>query len=237
MPDAKATRGVKRDASCIGTDESKQPSSIRRLFAGVDIGGTTISVGLVDSSGALTGLQSESLGQDHEPRIIAARVRRLLEASLAAETGIELSDLAGLGVCTPGLLDCPSGVVRVAANLNGWKEVPLVEIFSQELGLEQKVVLENDTNAALLAEAWVGAAAGLQNIVLMTLGTGIGGAILCDGRLLRGSRGQAGEIGHAILVPEGRSHGTAGVKGIFEGYASATAVALRAADGIPATFA
>eukprot|EP00913_Durusdinium_trenchii_P019104 g17954.t1 len=96
-----------------------------------------------------------------------------------------------------------------------------------------KVTLENDTNAALLAEAWTGAAAGIKHIVLLTIGTGIGGAIMCDGQLLRGSKGQAGEIGHSILVPDGRTFGGAGVSGIFEGYASCSAVAIRARELMP----
>lgn len=225
------------------------PFASPRLFLGVDIGGTTISVVVVDGDGVLHGrahdikqgeehLSStdaqvwwEPLGDDHDPRNVALRVRNLAEAALASDSRT-FSDLDGVGICTPGLMDVHSGIVRNAANLKGWKEIPLCDILAEVLGTaRQKVVLENDTNAALLGEVWVGAAVGSTNAALMTLGTGIGGALLCDGRLLRGSRGQAGEIGHAILVPDGREWGSTGVQGIFEGYASATAVAARTLEG------
>lgn len=222
------------------TSPGPPDAGVGRLFLGVDIGGTTLSVGLVDERGAFVGSPKdmetvgggtaspvwwEPLGDDHEPKFLASRARRLVEAALAAAGGT-MASICRVGVCTPGLLDIPSGLVKSAANLKGWDQVPVCDIFAEALGLERSaIVLENDTNAALLAEAWVGAAKGHTNVVLMTLGTGIGGAIMCDGRLLRGSKGQAGEIGHAILVPDGRSFGRAGVNGIFEGYASASAVA------------
>jgi len=96
---------------------------------------------------------------------------------------------------------------------------------------ERCVVLDNDANTALLAEVWIGAARGKENVVMITLGTGVGGAMICDGRLLRGSTGAAGELGHQIVVPDGRSYGNAGVGGILEAYASAGAVAERAVEG------
>lgn len=169
--------------------------------------------------------------KDHQPEGIVKRISGLLKEALR-QAGRSWSELQGLGVCTPGLLDLSAGVVT-AANLKGWTKVPLVKLLSETLGWETcHVTLEHDTNSALLAEAWVGAAVGLENIVLLSLGTGIGAAIICDGRLLRGSRGQAGEVGHAILVPDGREFGRSGVAGIFEGYASASAVVARAKEGM-----
>jgi glucokinase len=230
----------------LGLPSLTYPSS--RLFLGVDIGGTTISVVLVDDQGvprgSAPGVQAEvscddheipvwwePLGDDHDPRSVCQRVRKLAEAALGT-AGLVLTDLSGVGICTPGLMDVRSGIVRKAANLAGWQQVAVCDILSEVLDVDRRIVaLENDTNAALLAEAWIGAAKGCENAVLMTLGTGIGGALLCDGRLLRGSRGQAGEIGHAILVPDGRTWGGAGVEGIFESYASASAVAARAKEG------
>ncbi|CAK9089733.1 unnamed protein product [Durusdinium trenchii] len=204
-----------------------------RLFVGVDLGGTTISAGLVNAEGTLLGIASDAVGEDHRPHAIIQRIRALVEVVLRGNSRT-LEDLEALGVCTPGLMDSRSGVVQAAANLRGWREVPLVELLAEEFHWEaSKVTLENDTNAALLAEAWTGAAAGIKHIVLLTIGTGIGGAIMCDGQLLRGSKGQAGEIGHSILVPDGRTFGGAGVSGIFEGYASCSAVAIRARELMP----
>jgi len=215
--------------------------TMRRRYVGVDIGGTNIKVLLVDDQGEFCGAKksasagppvwSEPLGDDHDPRRMAQRIKRLAEAAMA-DAAMTWADVVGVGVCTPGLMDTRAGIIRSAANLKGWQNLPICDIFAEELGMERRrVALEHDVNAALLAEAWVGAAKGQENAVLMTLGTGIGAALLCDGRLLRGSRGQAGEIGHAILVPDGRSFGTAGVLGIFEAYGSASAVKGRYADG------
>ncbi|CAL1150801.1 unnamed protein product [Cladocopium goreaui] len=166
-----------------------------------DLGGTTMSAGLLNAHGVLLKVLSQEVGEDHSPQCIVKRIRALLEALLC--NGVEkthrLEEIEALGVCTPGLMDTVAGVVRAAANLRGWREVPLVRLLAEELGWEpSRVSLENDTNAALLAEAWTGAAAGMKHIVLVTVGTGVGGAIMCDGRLLRGSKGQAGEIGTAF---------------------------------------
>ncbi|CAJ1433079.1 unnamed protein product [Effrenium voratum] len=204
-----------------------------QLFAGVDLGGTTISVGVVTAQGDLKGVLTEPLGEDHTPAVIVCRIRSFVEAVLRS-IDCALQDLRALGVCAPGLLDARRGVVSAAANLRGWREVPLVKLLAEEMQWEQsRVTLENDANTALLAEAWTGAAAGKKHIVLLTIGTGIGGAIMCDGQLLRGSKGQAGEIGHIIMVPDGLCFGQSGVQGIFEDYASARAVALRAKQSIP----
>jgi len=224
-----------------------QASSNGRLFLGVDIGGTTLSVGLVNEHGSFVGspppgkgaaspVWSEELGDDHAPQVLAQRVRKLAECALR-EAGGSIADLSGVGVGVPGLMDVEAGIVRVAANLKGWRDVPVCDVFAEAFGIERsRVALENDCKAALLAEVWVGAAVGCKNAVLLTVGTGVGGAILCDGRLLRGRAGQAGEVGHCILMPEGgRAWGSAGVDGIFEAYASCRAVAHRAVerDGPP----
>merc|ERR1719329_225204 len=123
-------------------------------------------------------------------------------------------------------------MVVATANLRGWVKVPITKLVAKEMEMdESRVVLERDANTALLAEVWVGAARGRENVVMLTLGTGVGGAILSDGRLLRGSTGAAGELGHQILIPDGRSYGSAGVGGILEAYASAGPMAGRAIEG------
>jgi len=141
-------------------------------------------------------------------------------------------EVVGIGVCTPGLLNVKQGIVEATANLRGWEKVPITKLVAKAFKFEEhRVVLENDANTALLAEVWVGAARGKENVVMLTLGTGVGGAMFCDGRLLRGSTGAAGELGHQIVVPDGRAYGNAGVGGILEAYASAGAVAERATEG------
>lgn len=213
----------------------KQPGQERkRLFVGVDIGGTTISVGIVSDDGVLQGaVQTVPLGEDHAPQTIVTAVASLVRAAMTSTSlPITVHDFHGIGVCSPGLLDCERGVVAVAANLKGWRDVPITKLVADALGVRRDIVfLENDANTALLAEVWIGSAKGMRNVVLLTLGTGIGAGILVDGHLLRGWKGYAGELGHSILVPDGRTHGTAGVDGILEGYASATAVVARAKEG------
>jgi len=203
-----------------------------RMFLAVDIGGTTMTIGLVGDGGAVLGqVACESLGDDHDPRVITRRIADLARGVLKSASQ-DLKDIAGVGVCSPGLLDFERGYVKVAANLRGWTDVPLCQLIADALGIARSlVVLENDGNTALLAELWVGAAKGKKDVVLLTLGTGIGAGIVCGGQLVRGCKGQAGELGHAILVPGGRPSAATGVHGIWEAYASATAVAARAAEG------
>mmetsp|Transcript_65842 Transcript_65842/g.102792 ORF Transcript_65842/g.102792 Transcript_65842/m.102792 type:complete len:1073 (-) Transcript_65842:59-3277(-) len=200
------------------------------FFVGIDLGGTTISVGVVDDKAALHGeIASGKFGVECSPRETADRIHSLTKAAVHS-AGVNLQDVTGFGICSPGLVDAVNGIVISTSNL-GWKNVPLRALVAESLGVDQsKVVLEHDASAALLAEVWAGAARGKRDVVMLTLGTGIGGAIMSDGHLLRGKDGAAGELGHMILVPDGREHGSSGVCGIFEGYASATAVAARAEE-------
>jgi len=176
-------------------------------------------------------VQSVPLGDDHDPQVVVAKMRE--QAQLALQVaGRSMDGVAGVGICTPGLLNAKKGIVDSAANLRGWVNVPINKLVAKELKMDERcVVLDNDANTALLAEVWIGAARGKENVVMITLGTGVGGAMICDGRLLRGSTGAAGELGHQIVVPDGRSYGNAGVGGILEAYASAGAVAERAVEG------
>lgn len=251
--DGPRSNGDVSDAEGSSANSEEAAEEEELCWVGVDVGGTTISVAIVDNDGAFersagafeataslatqdtfrsNAVLQEPLGDNHDPTFICERVANLVEKALD-QANRQMESVAGVGICTPGILDLQAGVVVKTANLKDWDSVPICQLLAEALGIDQTmVVLENDTNAALLAELWVGAAERCENAVLFTLGTGIGGAIYCDGRLLRGSRGQAGELGHAILVPDGRKHGSTGVRGIFEGYASCTAVVERAiADG------
>jgi len=205
----------------------------KRVFVGIDLGGTTISAGTVDDNGALLGgsVQSVPLGEDHDPQLVVAKMWAQAQLALRS-AGCSMDDVVGIGVCTPGLLNVKEGIVDAAANLRGWVKVPITKLVAREFKIDERcVVLEHDANTALLAEVWIGAARGKENVVMLTLGTGVGGAMFCDGRLLRGSTGAAGELGHQIVVPDGRSYGHAGVGGILEAYASAGAVAERVVEG------
>jgi len=194
-----------------------------------------VTVGLVSRTGEILGqARCEPLGDDHDPNVIVRHIARMVQKVLASQS-VSLGAVAGVGVCSPGLLDFDKGLVKAAANLRGWRDVPLTQLMADQLGIDRsRVVLENDGNTALLAELWIGAAKGKKDVVLLTLGTGIGSGIVSGGQLVRGCNGQAGELGHSILIPEGRPNKATGVQGIWEMYASATAVVARAKEGIPA---
>lgn len=120
--------------------------------------------------------------------------------------------------------------MHFAANLPDWKGVNLADIFEKRIGVRPR--LENDANVALLAEIWQGAATGMKNACIITLGTGVGGAAICNGHLIRGKNNLAAEIGHSILTPGGRASSATGVDGVFEEYVSARAIGAIARERI-----
>eukprot|EP00929_Paragymnodinium_shiwhaense_P015988 TRINITY_DN12409_c0_g1_i5.p1 TRINITY_DN12409_c0_g1~~TRINITY_DN12409_c0_g1_i5.p1 ORF type:complete len:424 (-),score=94.98 TRINITY_DN12409_c0_g1_i5:263-1534(-) len=197
-----------------------------RYFVGVDIGGTTFAVTLVDERGAaLGGVLQRDVGSDKSVGVVVASIAAAVKEKVSQAKDVlpdGLQDVAAVGLGMPGIHDTPKGIVRTAANFP-WRGVPLTKLMSEALCVPH-VYLENDANAALLAEVWVGAAKGAEDAVMLTLGTGIGGAIYTGGRLLRGANSMAGEVGHSIVEPGGRPNAPTGVRGIFEAYASGTAV-------------
>jgi glucokinase len=128
-----------------------------------------------------------------------------------------------IGVGAPGPLDGKRGLIIEAPNL-GWRNYPLADVLGKQTGI--KTYLENDANSAGWGEFWAGAGRGCSNMVMMTLGTGVGGAIIIDGKLVRGPDGTAGEFGHVVIIDGGRPAAT-GNRGALEAYASATATVLR----------
>jgi glucokinase len=133
--------------------------------------------------------------------------------------------LAGVGVGVPGFILIDKGVIVGANNLPEFNNYPMRDAIEQRLGA--KVILENDANAAALGEKWIGAGKEVNDLVLLTLGTGVGGGIISDGRILRGQLGMAGELGHMTVVPNGNPCGCGNV-GCVEKHASATAISAMA---------
>jgi glucokinase len=191
-----------------------------RLAWGVDVGGTDCKVGVVDGSGAVRA-ETEFQTPDAPAEAVRAIVRacRELESDLA-----EPVDRLGLGV--PGPLDLARGVIVQAPNL-GWRDVPLRGMVADALGCA--VVMDNDANAAAYGEAWVGAGRGAGVLLLITLGTGVGGGVVDQGRVFHGARGLAVEIGHMVVVPGGRTC-SCGKRGCLEAYFSAHALSEQAAE-------
>ena len=183
---------------------------------GIDLGGTNIKAGLCDARGRILAdlsIPTEAhLGRDHA-------IRRIVEAAKRVNAGAEV---CGIGV--PGPLDLGRTMIYKAINLPGWVKVPLPRLLSRALGL--RVVMENDANCAGVGEAVAGAGRGCPSVALFTLGTGIGGGLILDGKLWIGANGGAGEFGHMILDPRGPTCGC-GQRGCLEALASATAVVRR----------
>jgi len=201
-----------------------------KVLVGVDVGGTSIKATVLHLDGTPCSQIEEPL-VDWGFEAVCAHIAKTVEAALA-ESQNSASSLEGIGVCVPGLVDANTGQVLFAANFPAW---PRPAPFAQSLGslLGQKPVIDNDANAALCAELWVGAARGAQDIVMLTLGTGIGSSILCGGRLLRGANNAAGELGHSILIPNSERYSEkTGVRGILEDYASARAVGELAREAL-----
>ena len=186
---------------------------------GIDLGGTNIAVGVVDDHHRIVAEASLPAGAHRPAEQVVADMCRAVELALD-KAGLTPADCASIGVGTPGTCDPERGVVVRAYNLN-WFDVPVCAMLTAHFGLPAR--LSNDANCAALAETVAGAAVGCRNMILITLGTGVGGGIVADGRLLEGVGGTGAEVGHTVLVLDGEDC-TCGRKGCWEAYASATAL-------------
>lgn len=192
---------------------------------GVDVGGTTVKLGLFTGEGELISkweipTRTENGGENILPDIAASIDEKL------AESGIDKKEVTGCGIGVPGPVDS-AGVVRRAVNL-GWDFFNLEEKATQLFGMH--VYGGNDANVAALGEAWKGAAAGYSTSVMVTLGTGIGGGVIINGRIMTGVTGAGGEIGHIHVNDEETIPCNCGNCGCIEQYASATGIARLARE-------
>jgi glucokinase len=195
----------------------------KRLLAGADIGGTKCVAVLGRETGdilAESRIEDWASGDpDRDISALAEQVR-----ALARETGSGLSEIAALGVSAPGPLDPRTGIVIEAPNLAGWRDIPLGRRLEADLGLPVRV--ENDANAAALAEWRHGAGRGARSLVFLTMSTGVGAGLIFDGRLYRGAHFPAGEIGHVPIVLDGRAC-SCGLRGCLEAYVGGAGLAER----------
>ena len=154
-----------------------------------------------------------------------AIVGDMVEAIVTMRERLGVENLKGIGVAVPGFIQLEQGVIRNSNNLASLENFPIRDELSKRLGTQ--VILENDANAAALGEKWIGAGRGVDDLVLLTLGTGIGGGVISRGDVLRGFLGMAGELGHITVVPNGNPCGC-GNRGCVEKHASATAITAMA---------
>ena len=187
------------------------------IAIGIDIGGTSIKGAAVDSYGKVYDVFSmptdkNKTGQE-EMHILADLIKKYIKEHQFNEP------IKGVGLGIPGVIDSEHGVVGYSANLPLWENLNVKEILEKELGLPVRIT--NDANAAAYGEAKFGAGKDFPTVIMITLGTGVGGGIVLDGKLFEGNEGKGAELGHMTLVLNGRDCGC-GRKGCFEQYASAT---------------
>ena len=190
---------------------------------GIDLGGTNIAVGVVNDRYEIVARRSVPTGAERPAEEVIRDMGDAVEEALR-QAELTAVDCASMGVGSPGACDPQTGVVKRAYNLN-WFDVPVCRMLHQRFGIP--VRLGNDANCAALAEVVAGAAVGCQDMVLITLGTGVGSGIISRGKILSGLRGGAGEAGHMLLVLDGEPC-TCGRRGCWEAYSSATALIRQA---------
>jgi len=197
---------------------------------GIDIGGTNLVAGCVAADGSrLAGFLSEPTLPERGADDVVTRLVRLARQSMdGLRAEAPTARVIGVGVGAPGPLDTHRGIVLLTPNL-GWVNFPLRDRVRDGLGLPAS--LDNDANCAVLGEHWRGAAQGARNAIGVTIGTGIGGGLVLDGRLYHGSSDCAGEIGHTTIEMNGRRC-ACGNYGCLEAYASGPAIARRALEAI-----
>jgi len=209
-------------------------SGTTRYVVGVDLGGTNIVVGVMPEDGSREiAMRSQPTRAELGSEVVVDRICQMVEDAITvtrAETGAAREQFVGVGVGAPGPLDRGRGVVLIAPNL-GWTNLPLRDLIQERVGLPS--TLDNDANCATLGEWWTGAARGGRNVVGITIGTGIGGGLILDGRLYHGSADMAGEIGHTTIDSNGRRC-KCGNYGCLEAYTSGPAIAERAREGLEA---
>jgi glucokinase len=184
------------------------------VLAGIDVGGTKVAFGVGEASGALraTERRPTELSGDGATDVkrMAADLRALLDRA-----GVAVRDLDAIGVSVPSPLDPDAGVVLDPPNLAGWREVPVRALLEDAFGVP--VFVENDANAAALAEWHFGAARGFDHVAYLTMSTGVGGGLILGGRLHRGVYASAGEVGHAPVEWDGEPC-SCGLRGCLEAY-------------------
>jgi len=189
---------------------------------GLDLGGTNIRAAAIDHTGKMLG---KVAGHTQYSEGREAIVNDMVESigSLRSQFGKER--LAGIGIGVPGFIALKEGVIRNCANIPALENFPIRDEIGRRL--ETTVILENDANAAAMGEKWIGAGRDHDDLIMLTLGTGIGGGIISNGKIIRGFMGMAGELGHITAVPYGNPCGC-GNSGCVEKHGSATAIIAQA---------
>ena len=190
-------------------------------YLGIDLGGTNIAVGVVDENCKILKKKSTPTMANRDGKLIIQDMARVCK-EVVAECGLTIDDIEYAGIATPGTANSETGIVEYANNLP-FVNFPIADLLKEYLGVK-KVYIENDANAAAKAEAIAGAAKGAKYSVMITLGTGLGGGIVLDGKVYSGFNHAGAELGHIVIEKDGKQC-TCGRRGCWETYSSATGLA------------
>ncbi len=200
-------------------------------YVGVDVGGTNIKVGVVNDLGESLSYVSHPTEAAKGPQYGIKCIYAAVDEAVA-KCALEMKDIQGIGLATPGTMDIPAGLILNPPNLPGWVNIPIRQIVSDHY--DRPAVLQNDANAAAYGEFWVGAARDAHSLVMWTLGTGIGCGIIVHDLIIEGEHSHGSECGHIIIeMDNGRLCGT-GQYGTLEAYASANALVQRCHEALDA---
>ncbi|MEN2765987.1 ROK family glucokinase [Ornithinibacillus xuwenensis] len=195
----------------------------KNVIVGVDIGGTTVKIGFIKSNGEIITKWEIHTNTDSAGTSIVDDIWNAI-SHRAKELSIHQGEFLGIGVGAPGFIDSKNGYVYEAVNI-GWRDFELSDYLSRKSGLP--VFAENDANIAVLGENWLGAGHNSNDVIAITLGTGVGGGVIAGGNILNGVNGTAGEIGHITVDPNGYPC-NCGRRGCLETIASATGIVRQA---------
>ena len=199
-------------------------------FAGVDVGGTNVKIGIVDDNGQIVADTKFPTKADDSPDVAVEQAKREL-TGLLTDKDLDWDQVAAVGVGTPGPMDIKAGLILTPTNLPGWHNYPIREKLSQALG--KPVTFTNDANAASYGEYWVGGGQAFSSMILLTLGTGVGGGIIIDEFSIEGEHSHGAEIGHMSIDTSDEARVcSCGVRGHLEAYASATALVDRTCEAM-----
>jgi glucokinase len=201
--------------------EEAMPEEPAKPVVGVDLGATKVLAGVIDANCEIVATAKRATKGDQGVNSVVERIAKTVKESVK-QAGLSLSDIAGVCSAAPGALNPDEGVVRFAPNLEAWQNVPFAHLLSEQL-TGVPVFIENDGNLGALGELTQGVGRGVRNLVGIFVGTGIGGGIVLDGKLWRGTHMAAGEIGHMVILAEGPVCGC-GRRGCLESVASRTAI-------------
>ncbi len=201
-----------------------------RYAIGVDLGGTKIATGLTNFQGQMLSRDIVPTQADAGVAVVVDQINAAIRRVMAS-ADVTVEEVAGIGICCPGPLDPETGVVVFAPNLR-WSDVPIVAYIVEEFGIP--TYLENDANAAALAEKGFGAGTDVESLLYITVSTGVGGGIILDNDIHRGKDFMAGEVGHTIVMAEEGPLCGCGQRGCLEAVSSGTAIARQAREAVAA---